>query len=409
MAIQGLVDNNDWTANERPQNWRAGISLLEINGSVPITALTSRMKKRVTDDPQFNWWEKAQQSRRIQITASLSASTSNIATTTTAGGGMKGLKKGDMLLIESTGEIVRVESDPSSDLGVTVSRGQAGSTAAALSVTTTAGLNPFMTVIGSAYAEGSNAPTPINFRPEQGYNYTQIFRNTYGMTNTASRTNLRTGNQAAENRRECLEIMSMDMERAFWWGKRAETSEDGAPLRYTGGIESYIDSGNIVSASGGSANMTNIEDWMEQAFRYGSSEKMAFTGNLGALAIQRVLRKNTSWEIRSGITEFGLKVTRIDSLFGSLVLYRHPLFNYSLGGTTGTTTYYGRNTYFYILDMAEFKYTYMTGRDVKHQTDLQNPGQDSKVSGYLGECGLEFGHPKKHFLIKDLATGVADS
>jgi hypothetical protein len=57
------------------------------------------------------------------------------------------------------------------------------------------------------------------------------------MTRTASQTRLRTGDQVKEAKRECLEIFSVDMERAFWFGKKGSTI-NGKPWRATAGVMS---------------------------------------------------------------------------------------------------------------------------------------------------------------------------
>ena len=43
---------------------------------------------------------------------------------------------------------------------------------------TGAGVNPNLLCIGSAFEEGSLAPTGVNYDPTERYNYTQIFRRT---------------------------------------------------------------------------------------------------------------------------------------------------------------------------------------------------------------------------------------
>lgn len=411
MAIHGLVDNSDWTTDERPLNWRAAIARLTISGSVPLTALTTRMKKRTVDDPQYNWWEKETQDRRIALTGSYTAGDAILSTTTTAGGGMKGLKAGDVLLVEQTGEQLLVSGDPTSDLSVAVIRGWAGSTATSLNTATSAGTNPHITVMGSAYEEGSNSPAGVHFRPTKVTNYCQIYRNAFEFTNTAAETNLRTGDQVAEARRECLEITGMDMERSFWFGKASETNLNGRPIRTTDGVEQRIATTNVVTAATTTAgtDMETLEGWLEQAFRYGSNEKVAFGGNQSLLTIQQIIRKNTNFQIFSGIKEFGMNVLKLETPFGMMTIFRHPLFNYMQGGTNGVTTYYGRSSWLYILDMPNIGYTYLRNRDLKFQTGLEANDQDGMKSGYIAEASIEIHHPKTHFLIKNLAVPGTDS
>lgn len=411
MAIQGLRDTSNFVADQRPKNWREGILLLQPNGKMPITALTSLMKKRVVDDPEFNWWVKEMQSRRIQLNASITTTTQ---TTLTLVSGALGLKTGDVLYAEHTGERMFVTADPSIDTEISVRRGWAGSSAQTLTYNGN-GVNPFLVVIGSSFEEGSSAPTGVQFDPNKHYNYTQIFRSALEATRTATKTRLRTGDAVKEAKRECLEIFGIDMERAFWLGGRSETTRNGKPLRTMGGIFETIGSEYTVEAdTDAGADLSWLEEQMYEVFKYGSSEKMAFCGNRALLTIQQIVRKNSSWEFMQGQKEFGMNVSRLISPFGEIVMKTHPLFNQLgdgfTGGTTATThRYYGMESNFVILDMENFKYVHLTDSDVKYQPVLQENGLDGMKSGYLGEVSIEIHHPKTHRIIKKLAKAKADA
>ena len=399
MAIQGLRDTSGFVTDQRPKNWREAIMLLYPNGKAPLTAMTSMMKSRKVDDPEFNWWTKSLPDQRVQL-ATGQTITATTTTLTLATGGLA-LKDGHLLKFEENSEIVAVNGDPTSNTSITVTRGAAGTTATTITATG-AGVNPYLVVVGNANEEGSDAPTGISYDPTKVYNYAQIFRNTLEMTRTASRTRLRTGDSVKEAKRECLELHSMEMEKAFWLGERSEGTKNGKPWRTTRGIANWIDSNNIISALGTTITMTTLEGYLEQAFRYGSEEKVGFCGNIAMLTLQRIARLNSSYQLMQGQKEFGMNVSRLICPFGTVILKTHPLFNQLTGGTTGTGTYYGMNSWLFILDMAEISYTYID--DTKYEKDLQANGQDGMKSGYLTEAGLEFHHPTAHFLIKGLAT-----
>lgn len=413
MAIQGLRDTSNFVTNQRPENWRETLMLLYPNSpeaaKAPLTALTSVMKSEKTDDPVFHWWEKELDDRRIQF------SSDHLATDTTLNiddtfKTAKIVKAGDILMIEQTAEYIRVSSDPVDSTHIQVARGVAGTTPAAIDFDG-ASKNPYAVVIGSAFEEGSLAPTGVNYDPNEKYNYTQIFRSTMEMTRTAERTRLRTGDHVKEARRECLEYISIDMERSFWFSKRHATTLNGRPLRYTAGIISQITTGapaNVV-ASGGAIDMDWLETYLPLIFKYGSSEKVAFGSNIALQVIGQVIRKNAQWNFESGIKEFGMAVTRITSPYGTLVFKSHPLFAQMTGGTNavGGGTFLGVANNLYILDMDKLRYRYVD--DLDYQGNLTQIGQDAKKSGYLAECGIELHHPKSHFIITGLTAGVVDT
>ena len=67
-AFLGMRGNGDWAADQRPKNWREAILYLYPNGSMPLTAIMSKMKSEKTDDPQFYWWTKLLPSQAATVT-----------------------------------------------------------------------------------------------------------------------------------------------------------------------------------------------------------------------------------------------------------------------------------------------------------------------------------------------------
>lgn len=414
MGIMGLRATDSFDSDARPLNWRAGVLWRYPNGKAPLTGLTSLMSKRSTDDPEFNWWQQVLTSQKVQLGADAGTGTTLTVVADPAGeevGGAKQLVEGHILWAAQTGELMMVTADPANDTTVEVVRSW-GAVAATTIDYDGANVNPYLYVVGNAFEEGSDAPTAMMYDPTKYNNYTQIFRNTLEATRTALKTRLRTWDLAMEAKRQCAELHSIEMEKAFWWGEAVETTKNGKPIRTTRGVLNFIDAANVKNAAGGSIDMDTLEEYLYEAFRFGSDEKMGFCGNRALLTINQVVRKNTSMQIFSGIKEFGMRVTRLDTPFGSLVLKTHPLFNQIIGGenpTTGGGRFYSMNESVVILDMAEFVYRYLDDSDTKYQPVLQDNGIDGKKSGYLTECGLEVHHGKNHYRINQLAVGAADT
>lgn len=413
MALQGLRDTSGFVTDQRPKNWREGIMLLYPNGKAPLTALTSLMKSKTVDDPQYHWWDKALNTRRVLLSAAIANAVVTTLTVTAEGltsAGALSLKEGDLLYAEQTGEIMRVASNPIVDTSITVTRGFSGSTAAALNIAT-AGVNPNLLVIGSAYEEASNAPIGVNFDPTKRTNYTQIFRNTLEMSRTAMKTSLRTGDQVKEAKRETLELHSIDIERAFWFGKSSESTNLGRPIRTCDGFVNVVDSGNVKTVTTdypSGLTMSGLEEYLYNIFKFGSSEKMAFAGNRAMLTIQQIVRRNTTYNIQFGLKEFGMNVSRLVCPFGELVIKTHPLFNYVTSGTnpTATSAYYGMETWMAVLDMENFTYVNLKDSDTKYEPKLETNGLDGMKSGYLTEASIMIAHAKTHYLLKNIVASA---
>lgn len=405
MTIQGFRTAENFVQDGRPLHWRATVLLKYPNGDAPLFGLTSAMKSEPVDDPEFNWWEKPMQTRRLALVQNLGSSTGTETIYVSADA--KSLKEGDLLMVENTGEIIYVAQDPVDDAEFMGTR-QFGDVAATAVTYNGANVNPNLILIGSAYEEGSDAPDGRAYDPTKKTNYTQIFRNTFEHTRTASKTRLRTGDDVKEAKRETLELHSRDIELAFFFGNKKETTKNGKPLRTTGGIKSFIPATNQKAVSSGRLDMKTLEGYMEQIFKFGSSEKMAFLGNRAMTCLNQVVRRNTAYQIFANEKVFGVKVTRIVSPHGELVVKRHPLFNQA-PGATGAQTYYGLDSTMIVLDQKNLVYRYFSGDDTRYEPELQENGVDGMKSGFITECGLEVHHGDTHFMVTQMNEGVADS
>lgn len=416
MAIQGLRTSGNFAANERPENWREGLLRLYPNSAeaakAPLTALTSKMKSRSVDDPIFHWWEKELDDRRFKSNLAINTTATTLGIDSSYKSS-NSLKEGDVLMVEQTGEIMHVVQNPTDPTQIVVNRGIGNSGVGIAFDYTGANINPYYLVVGSAYEEGSMAPVGVNFDPTERSNYTQIFRNTLEMTRTASKTRLRTTDQVKEAKRECLELAGIDMERAFWFGKKHSTSKNGKPLRFTAGVRDQINSlapSNIKTWST-AITMDLLEAEFLNIFKYGSSEKVMFGGNRALLTIGQIIRKNSTWQIQSGLKEFGMAVTRITSPFGELVFMAHPLFTQSGGGVdnAGTGSFPGLSAAAAILDMATLEYVHLTGDDLRYEADLKSNGLDGQKSGYIAECGIELALAKSNFWWNNVSSAAKDA
>src|SRR5690606_22999073 len=218
---------------------------------------------------------------------------------------------------------------------------------------------------------------------------------------TAKNTRVRTGEQVKEMKRECLEIHGVDMERAFIFGSRFEGTRNGKPWRTTGGLIEQVSATNKRDFGTLYSSGIDMEDFEEECYRMfleGSNEKMAFCGNRAVLTINQIVRKNSHFNIQTGIKEYGMNVMRFVTPFGTIVMKTHPLFNQMRSGAG----YSGMEASMLVLDAAELKYRYLTNSDTKYEPKLNDDGVDGDKSGYITEAGIELHHPTYHHFIKGL-------
>lgn len=379
------------------------------NGDAPLTAILSMMKEESTDDPEFNWWTK---SLATQAATVVSVYTDVLTTEYTTGGSAadtlyckiateaacKEFRPGHQVLLRNT---TNYQDDTNAKVSAVVLNGASSYITVKLleadpTTTGIADCNRIL-IVGNINAEGAAMPKAIAYDPSKHYNYTQIFRTPLSITRTARKTKLRTGDQYKEAKRECLELHSIEMEKAFLWGIRTENvGDNGKPERTTAGlVRSVIDNSGNVSDFTSDTDFTDTswlsggEEWLdiqlEQIFRYGSQDRLAFAGSGVVLAINKLIKEYGNYEFTSKTTDYGIKVKTWVTPFGDLHIKIHPLFSYEATN---------RNC-MVVFDPKDINYRYIDDTTFYNDPDKQNTGRnriDGTDEEYLTEAGLEFHH-----------------
>lgn len=412
--IVGVRGTGAFTSDERPKNWREMILYLDPNGSVPLTGLTSKMRKEVTDDAEFNWFEKAIPTVKAYIdngagyagVAAFTGATAAILVDDGAGAAVTGFRAGDMIRISQTGETcyVKTVSIGATETTLTVVRSIGSSGATAITN------NDEVIVVGSAIAEGASVRSAKYFDPTKKHNYTQIFRYPVQITGTGAATKLRTGPAYRNAKREAMMQAAIEMERAFFFGHAQESNDadlggsgtNNLMWRSTGGIFGKGADGNLfVPAANRFTAVGNIteallDQYCATWFQYGSKQKIAFCGPTALRYITAVAKASGTMDISPSDKVYGMDLQRWLTPFGTLFLKHHPLFGES-AVDTGTVA---------VVDMANIVYRHLKGRDLKFLKDRGNNGDDSQTDEFLVECGLEVQHGTSHGLITGI-TGAA--
>jgi hypothetical protein len=417
-AFLGMRGNGDWVTDQRPKNWRETMLFLYPNGSMPLTAIMSKMKSEKTDDPQYYWWTKMLPDQAATVTG---VYTDTALLTAYVSGGVAGsviyLKMSAADIIHfRTGHTVlmRDASDPTLDtvgkvVGV-ASNGVNSYISVKLLESDDNGVLFLVAcdkvmVIGNMNAEGSAMPNAIAYDPTKLYNYTQIFRTPLSITRTARKTKLRTGDQYKEAKREALELHGIEMEKAFLFGIAYEgTGDNGKPERMTEGLVSHIRANNSSCVSDFQTDATYhgknwiddgggedfINEFLEILFRYGRQEKLAVCGSGTLMGINKLAQANGHFTMTSATKSYGINVTEWLTPFGTIHLKTHPLFNVESTLRNSMVIFEPENCVYRYIDDTNF---YGEG-DAKQAAPGTNGGRiDGTQEEYLTECGLEYHHP----------------
>lgn len=397
MAVAGLRGTGDWGVDERPKDFRETILWLNANGDTPMQGLLSKMGSRGTTDPEFNWWEEKLYHVRLQLNqigvgagdTTLTVDAEVPGTAATLGmptSGALSTRAGMILAVENTagiftGEFLKVTADSTVDTTLTVSRGYAGTTAAAIAD------DSYFTVVGTAFAEGTRSPTSTTKNPIKLFNYDQIFKTTYEVTETAKATFARTGDPVANDKRRKLFDIMRDMEMAMLWGVADETvGSNGKPERTTGGITSFITTNRTTFSSGGTLlTEDTLLDSLAPMFNWtadgrSTNERIAFIGNDGLNAINKLARNSASTRINfdKEITNvYGMKLRKWSLPQGDIYFKTHPLMNIHPYLTNAMIT---------------INPPYVTERPLrplKFKDNVQENDADSEKGQWIAETGLE--------------------
>jgi hypothetical protein len=406
-SIQGLYSTADFLDSQRPNDWREGMLLYYPSGKFPLTAMTSVMKKETCKDPSINWHEKEWTSRRFALGEDLDTTETAI----TVVSGALNCVAGTILLVEESGEILEVTTTPTVDTLLPAVTRSIGTVPGTEVLYAGSGVNPNISIIGTAHMEGVDTPDSVHIQPVARQNYTQIFRNSLKLTRTAQNTYLRTGEQVKECKREALENHGTDMEHAFFWGCKSENTSGAQPKRTTDGLVEVIrtlgstdaTTGNEKDFSGAAFTIALMEQWLQNVFRFGSDQKVCFCGNTFLMVINQAIRLTTAAQYQLTSTDrlYGMNFQRLLCPFGEVFLKPHPLFNAMAGGVN-TTAYYSWAESGVFVDMDYMKYRPLRNSDTKYLANRQGNGIDGLTSEYLTECALEIGVAKAH----SIWTGV---
>jgi len=137
---------------------------------------------------------------------------------------------------------------------------------------------------------------------------------------------------------------------------------------------------------------TWFKNYLEQIFRYGADQKMAFVGSGALLGIDALAMAGGQINLVPGAKTYGMQIHEWVTPFGSIYMKTHPLFSFD------ATT---RNM-MVLLEPKELGYRYIDDTafygetsSKKHSEGYGQRRVDGTNEEYLTECGLEFGLPQK--------------
>ncbi len=408
-AVAGLRGTGDWGTDERPTNFRESILWMNPNGNTPIFGLTAKVKKRVVDDAEYNWWDEPNDLVRLRINKSGDHSSADTllvvdspdpsAGTLDANWGLAThLKAGDQLLVEPAtdstsfaAEVVEVQQVLSATQFL-VSRGAQGTTPATIPD------NACLLLISSAYAEGTASPGAVSRNPIKYQNKVQIFKDSYELTGTAEVTKTRTGDPWSNDKKRKMFDHARAIEWSMLFGRVSEvTAPNGKPKRTMNGLRAQIPATRQTIFSAGATTNASFEHFLDAVYRvfdYDSpagDERIAFCGNVALNTLNKMVNSDPNADIQWGgpVKAYGMNLRELILPQGRILLRTHPLLNRHAQYVSGTYTPGLYAASMWVLDFSSLEYVTLKGRDTRTKDDVQQRDEDLRRGFIQTDASLQ--------------------
>jgi len=384
------ISTEEVLPDERVVDMDPKIRLLDPD-QTQFTTMTSRMGSRATTREKVNWLEEAYVNDVITTTAGYTSGATTVVVSAADG---LSVKPNDVYRNMRSGQAMIVDVNAAGSLTV---RPQ-GTNAAGNS-------GDKLLFVGTAYPQGANIGDPKYSQRVLGFNYTQIFREPWRFTGTTTAIEMYGGGEPAkEAARKAVEF-KRQIEHNGFFGSRffVNTGSYAAgaandPQGGAGGLIEFIvtNKQNV----GGELTSDFLDLFLATVLAKGSSDKVIFTGTVGAYYISRFNRagQGAFWK-PSNESVHGVKVDGfISGVFGYQlpVVVKKEWANYPSGAN-------GYNGNLFVVDMSNIERRPLRDRDTKLLTNRQGPGEDRVAAEYMCEMSWTVAQERTHGLL----TGIA--
>lgn len=376
-----IFNTSQFTQDHAKKSFASMITRLMPNGNAPLFGMTAQLDSETAVAVEHGFFTKTMLFPEITnggVAAVAGDTTLTVVSTANILPGM-------IFRVDATGENIIINTVPSST-SVTVARGVGTVAAGAIA----AGGKLYQ--VGNAYEEASNRPTAQQVQPVRITNLTQIFRNTWTISDTVRATQMIAGDgNTAESRQDCAAFHATAIETALFFGQKSSGTRNGQPFRTMDGLISIV--GNLtyyppsyasanVTTLGATTNYTQLEAALDPVFNQATDPKVAnervlFVGGGAKKVLNNIGRLNGTYQMVDGQTNYGLQFSTIKIARGTFRIVEHPLFN-----TNASWSKMG-----VVVDLSTFKVAYLGNRKTKNEEFGENgksadSGQDA-VGGTL--------------------------
>ena len=399
-SFVGMFNTSNFTQDLAKKSFAGMITRLMPNGSAPLFGLTSMLTTETAVQVEHGFFTKTALFPEMQLNGAIGSGTVNVFTVDSTANILPGM----ILRVNTTGENILINQVISSTQ-VQVTRGVGTVAAAAIAD------DVKLFQVGNAFEEGSDRPTALNLTPVRITNLTQIFRNTWALTDTARATQVIAGEtNVAESKADCAAFHAADIEKSIFFGQKSQGTRNGKPFRTMDGLISIVSnlsyyppsyaSANVTTA-GASTTYTQLEAALDPVFNQATDPKVAnerimFVGGTAKLVLNNIGRLNGTYQLVDGQTTWGLQFSTFKTARGTFRVIEHPLFK--------TNSTWSKMAV--VVDLSTFNLAYLGDRKTRSE-ESGGEGTDAIMGSLTTELTCLVKNPPANAVIYNLTAGAA--
>lgn len=250
-----IMDGTGFTTNEKKVDMYP-VLFKNYSELTPLTVILAKLREEMAKNTRVDWIEDEELPTEFKHTGYLGA-------TGTTGVHLyvdypAALKKEDLLLVPSTGEIVSVETNPAdTDLYVRITRAQCG---------TTIGIIPAGEILVLLSMSKTEAADEVNARSVVNsayYNYTQIINEFTQVSKSVNAEETWFGPKRIEGQKKMWRAFQLKLERTLYFGQRYL----GTNRRFMGGLMWRLNNGTNCYNVDGLLTETGFDDYLDDVYQ----------------------------------------------------------------------------------------------------------------------------------------------
>ena len=370
----GIFTSGNLTQDIAKKSFASMITRLMPNGTAPLFGMTSMLPSDTAVQTEHGFFTKTMLFPQLTVSAAGQTAADTTFTVTNTNNVLPGM----IMRVDTTGENIIINS-VISGTQVSVTRGLGTVAAAAIG----ASVNLYQ--VGNAYEESSLRPQSLIINPVRITNYTQIFRNTWAISDSVRATMMIAGDtNVAESRQDCAGFHAADIEKGLFFSQKSQGTRNGQPFRTMDGLinivgnlsyyPSYYTAANVNTA-GGTTNYTQLEGFLDPCFNQTTDPKVAnervlFVGGTARKVINNIGRLNGTYYIVDGQTSYGLQFSTFKTARGTFRMIEHPLFNSNTSWSKMAVA----------VDLSSFRVAYLGDRKTQNK-EFNQDGAEANDNG----------------------------